>query len=405
VRTRSASVALSVFFTLFLVSCSERDPVSLLQREQLFSLGYGVLEDQVNLFSIDGQAPSLKTRLAMRDGIFFLSNGNASKIMAFSSFGDLLMMIYNPDSNPEPVILKQAVPDVPSQGRVARTYPLNAPGAIAVDSRRTIFVEDRVPETRTMYDPDLNASLEYVVLRFSRDGEFLDYLGQEGIGGTPFPLIAGIYITEADECAVVTMSGEGWSVYWFDRSGFLVSNVMVRRSALPMPGNPDGLIASYDGIVPAPDGLGLLVKIDYFREIIDQETRTKAGIEFVNSMVWRMNHLNGDYVETYELPPFESMSAIRSGEKVVPRSWDFSGAAAGNLFLSAVDEDGHTYYALYEMAARAMRRFALGIEADELRYVTFSLAPEGILSALLGSSYEARIVWWRFDRLTGGLVN
>ncbi|MFH2115240.1 MAG: hypothetical protein ABIJ86_12120, partial [Spirochaetota bacterium] len=379
-RTRFVSVALSVFFIFLLVACSERNPVSPLQREQLFSLGYGVLEDQVNLFRIDGQAPSLNTRLAMRDGIFFVSNGNASKIMAFSSFGDLLMMIYNPDSNPEPVILKPAVQDVPSQGRVARTYPLNAPGFIAVDSRRIIFVEDRVPESRTMYDPELNASLEYVVLRFSRDGEFLDYLGQEGIGGTPFPLMAGIYLTEADECVVVTMSGEGWSVYWFDQSGFLVSNVMVLRNALPLPANVDGLIASFDGIVPSPDGLGLLVKIDYFREIIDQETRTKAGIEFVNSLVWRMNHFNGDYVETYELPPFESMSAIRSGEKVVPRSWDFGGAATGNLFLSAVDEDGQTYFALYERAARSMRRFLLGIEPDELRYVTFSLAPEGILS-------------------------
>jgi hypothetical protein len=98
------------------------------------------------------------------------------------------------------------------------------------------------------------------------------------------------------------------------------------------------------------------------------------------------------------------MSAIRADNEVVPRSWDFGGAASGNLFLSAVDEDGQTYHALYELASRSMRRYALGIEADELRYVTFSLAPEGILSALLGSSYEARIVWWRFDKLTGGLV-
>ena len=403
-RTRSASMALAFFIVFLLAACSERDTISTLQREQLFSLGYGVLEDQVNLFSIDGKAPALKTRLAMRDGIFFVSNGNASKIMAFSSFGDLLMMIYDPESNPEPVILKPAVQGVQPQGRVARAYPLNAPGYIAVDSRRTIFVEDRVPETRFMYDAELNASLEYVVLRFSRDGEFLDYLGQEGVGGTPFPLITGIYITNADECVVVTMSGEGWSVFWFDQSGYLVSNVMVRRTALPMPANVEGFIASFDGIRPSPDGLGLMVKIDYFQEIIDQETRTKAGIEFVNSLVWRMNHLNGEYIETYELLPFESMFALRGGNDAIPRSWDFGGAAAGNLFLSAVDEDGQTYYALYDLATRSLRRFALGIEPDELRYATFTLAPEGILSALLGSRYEAKMVWWRFDRLTGGVA-
>ena len=245
---------------------------------------------------------------------------------------------------------------------------------------------------------------EYVVLRFSRDGEFLDYLGQEGIGGTPFPLISGIYITESDECVVVTMSGEGWGVYWFDQTGFLVSNVTVHRNSLPLPSTTDGLIASFDGIVPSPDGRGLLVKIDYFREIIDPETRTKVGIEFVNSLVWHMNHLEGDYIESYELLPFESVPVGRSDPGQVPRSWDFSGAAAGNLFLSAVDENGQSHYALYNLASRSMRRFTLEIESDELRYVTFSLAPEGILSALLGASYEAKIVWWRFDKLLGGLV-
>jgi hypothetical protein len=39
-----------------------------------------------------------------------------------------------------------------------------------------------------------------------------------------------------------------------------------------------------------------------------------------------------------------------------------------------------------------------------MEYTAFSLSPDGILSAMLGSPYEARFVWWRFDKMIGGLV-
>ena len=385
-------------------ACSDSRSLVNLQREQLFSLGYGVLEDQLNLFSLEGKAPPLETRLAMRDGIFFVANGNAAKVLTLSSFGDLLAMVYNPERNPPPITLLPASDGTAAQGRIAREYPFSAPGEIAVDSKRTIFVEDRVPEGRRSYDESMKASLEYVILRFSRDGEYLDYLGQEGVGGTPFPRLSGLYITTNDNCVAVALTGQGWTAFHFDPAGNLLSTIAIKRNDLPSPPDEAGNIASMDGIVASPDGSGLILKIDYFREIIDQETHTQAGIEFSSSWAWVMDGSTGSYMDRLELPSFDSVSGTKADDDAVVRSWELAGAAAGSLFLSAVGDDNATYYGLFNMNSKSFRRFYLRIDPEELLYTAFSLSPDGILSAILASKYEARFVWWRFDKVLGGLT-
>ncbi len=94
----------------------------------------------------------------------------------------------------------------------------------------------------------------------------------------------------------------------------------------------------------------------------------------------------------------------KGDEDHIPRAWELAGAAAGVIFLSAADDDGSTYYGLFNTDSRTMKRFSLMIEPDETLYAAFSLSPEGILSAILGSRYEARFVWWRFDKMQGGLA-
>jgi hypothetical protein len=402
VRTNSLFIIAAAAFAL-LFSCSDGKDVQLLQREQLFTMGYGVLEDQLNLFNLEGSAPALKTRLAMRDGIFFIANGNAGKVISLSSFGDLLSMVYNPDKNPAPVVLKRAEPGEQAQGRLARPYPFTAPGEVAIDSRRTIFVEERVPEERRSYDEASQSSLEYVVLRFSREGEYMDFLGQEGVGGTPFPLISGIYLSPNDECVVVALSGDGWTAYWFDPRGILLSTVSIRRDNLPRPEEDAQLFPSMDGITLSPDGQNLLLKIDYYRDVVDQDTKARTGIEFSSSWAWLLSRSSGVYLERYELPGFESLVPAKGNAKPIARSWDLAGTALNAVFLSSVDDDGATYFGVYDLASKSLSRFSIIIEPDELMYKSFYLSSDGILSALLASRYEARVVWWRFDRVLGVL--
>src|SRR6056297_2895590 len=102
---RSATlVFLPVLVGSVLFGCSSAQ-VPVLQEERLFSLQYGKMEDQVELF-LDGSAVTRKTRLAMRGGLFFIASGYGNRIMEFTSYGDLLTLYYNPAQNPRPVMLQ-----------------------------------------------------------------------------------------------------------------------------------------------------------------------------------------------------------------------------------------------------------------------------------------------------------
>ena len=68
-------------------------------------------------------------------------------------------------------------------------------------------MEDVVPDARAEEDEENHAYLNRVVRRFDTSGVYLDYLGQEGIGGTPFPYIEAIHVNEADEIIVVSPGG------------------------------------------------------------------------------------------------------------------------------------------------------------------------------------------------------
>jgi len=78
-------------------------------RQNLFRLDIGKLENQIDLFGLDQSPVMLKTRIAMRDGIFYISDSKAQKVMKFTSYGDLLSMIYNQETNPPPFTLKKTV--------------------------------------------------------------------------------------------------------------------------------------------------------------------------------------------------------------------------------------------------------------------------------------------------------
>ncbi|HAP44200.1 MAG: hypothetical protein A2087_14200 [Spirochaetes bacterium GWD1_61_31] len=405
--SRRGLVSLTLAVLALAVSCRVERGTQLLQREELFELPYGLAADELNLFNLPGNAPPLKTRLAMRDGLFFVVNGNAGKVLTFSSYGDLLGMLYNPERNPEPFGLTKIdsfdlSTSRQSDGRLAASYPFNAPGEIAVDADRRLYIEEHLPLERRYHDEASGAWLDQVVLRFSATGQYLDYLGQEGIGGTPFPFIRRLQITEGDDCVVICQLVDTWLVYWFDNAGMVRHLVELPAANTPLPEETANLIASLDEVQVAEDGSGLLLKVDYYQELIDQATNLPAEIRFFKTIVWKMDPADGSYRERYDIIPFESELARRNNENIIPRSWSLIGNADGWLFFTATDGDGQTYYALFDEATRQVRRFSIEIRADEINYMNFMVSNDKILCALLGSTGAVRVVWWRFDQQTGG---
>ncbi len=383
-------------------SCSRGGPVVSIEREQLFSLDYGAAENKLNLFRSEDYAAPGKTRITMRDGIFYVSNGDGAKVLAVSSYGDLLTMVYDPDKNPKPVMLRIAEPgqdtaDIAGiQGRIAVPHPLDSVGEIAVDSRKTLYIENKVPPERRSYDQDADAPLENVVLRFDRNGAYRDYLGQEGVGGTPFPYVHSIHVTKRDDCVVVCVTKKGWSAYWFDPDGRLEYSVIVERDKLPSP-DETGLVASLEKIVPDPDGTGLFVKVDYYKNRIDEATKTLTGVDYEESWVYRMNPEKASYEDKYEILPYENPSA--PGGQGGKRAFELLGAPYGsNLFFSAVADDGSMIVATYNLSSKTLKHYAIRIEPDEMNYMSLYLSNDSILCALLATRLEARVVWWRFDK-------
>ncbi len=91
---RRFSFFLLVAVLLLSVSCRRSGVVASVSERKLFSLKYGSFEDELNLFNLS-QAGDVRTYMAMRDGFFYVANGEAKKIMELNSYGDLLTLYYN----------------------------------------------------------------------------------------------------------------------------------------------------------------------------------------------------------------------------------------------------------------------------------------------------------------------
>ena len=184
-------------------------------RQELFSLSVGPLEDQVHIVPGYEQAG---VWLSLNGGLFHVVNTPVRKVMRLSSFGDLLLLLYDPRLNPRPVGLAEPGADGVST-RLARSLPLGPLGRVAVDSQGTMYVQERLAPGDWPQEDGVNRS--YVVRRFDRTGADLGYLGREGVSGTPFGRVQRLLVTERDELFVVTRDAGSWQAFWFDSQGEL----------------------------------------------------------------------------------------------------------------------------------------------------------------------------------------
>jgi hypothetical protein len=390
-------------FTLFTIlaflafaACSGSG-INSIEREDLFSLEIGPMEDQIALYNLEGDSGVRRTDFAMRDGFFYIADGNGGKIVRYNSYGDLLFMIYNEETNPQPISLKTNIEDSTQVTRWAFTYPLHSPGAIAVDSRKHIYAGDRLPYERHSFDTEHRALLDSVILHFDADGKFIEYLGQGGRGGTPFPRITGIYTSLADELAVVCRVPLGWNIYWYSAQGEQLFLVQLKNSAIPAPPDWPSFTSSVDAVMAAPDSRRLFIKVDYYRDVLDESTNTRASTEPFSSIIWILNVEDGSYVGSMEAPFYE-YSFSEKGRTVNTRMlYSMLGLVRdGKVLLYFPVETGYSIL-LLDTVSKEQRRAYFTVDNSELQFNDFHLSAEGILSALLVNDWQIKLVWWRMD--------
>ncbi|MCL2066672.1 MAG: hypothetical protein FWG99_04325 [Treponema sp.] len=389
---------LIVIVVIVFFSCKNSEYDSI-ERQDLFTLDIGPMEDQIALYSLEGSGGLKRTGVAMRDGLFYIADGNSAKIVRFNSYGDLLFMIYNEETNPSPISLRTSFAEGGQATRWAYSYPLREPGRITVDSRRHIYVEDRLPAQGLRFDTENKTILDGVILHFDQNGQFIKYLGQDGVGGTPFPRIVGIYTSTRDDLVVVCRISDGWDVFWFDNSGMLLYLIKIKNNTIPERPDWPASMFSIDSIVAVPDSRRLLIKVDYYMDTLDESTNTRTGNEPGSSVIWTLNVESGTYVSMLEVPLFEYPTTVR--QQNVRMFYSMLGAMrGGRVFLYFPVDTGYSILFL-DTYTRQQRRGLVRFSNDELRFNDFYLSAEGILCAMLVDDFQAKLVCWRTDAFIG----
>ncbi|GHV78562.1 lipoprotein [Spirochaetia bacterium] len=356
------------------------------------------MEDQIDLYNLEGGRNSRMTSLTMRAGLFYIADGNGGKVVHYTSYGDLLFMIYNEETNPPPLTLRTDVETSGVVTRMAFSYPLREPGTIAVDARKHIYVEDRLPYERRRFNPETRVIEDSIVLHFGPNGRFVEYLGKEGIGGSPFSNIERISVSVQDEYAVVCRLPVGWNIYWYDSEGTLLYLLSLQNGDIPVPPDRQTVFPSIDSVAVSPESRKVFIKVDYYRETFDESTNMKLGAEPDSSVIWPLNVEDGSYEPLIEVPFFEQQRTENNRRVTERLLYSLLGVVKNDrVFLTFPVEGGYSIMIL-STDPHEQRRGFIRVHNDELQFNAFALSAEGILSALLATDFEAKLVWWRTDK-------
>lgn len=401
-------------FSLFilalgLTSCVQSSKVLTISENELFKVNYGNFEEQLNLFDISSPG-NIRTAVTMRDGFFYVVNGEVSKIISLNSYGDLLSLFYSEDSY---LGEKKGLTTESSSGIWKPvSYPFELTGKLVVDSRKFMYVVGNVPKDRNEQSEDSTLLYSQVVLRISSDGKEIDYIGQQGPGGTPFPSIRNIFTTENNELVVVSTTNTGLCVYWFATNGFLRYKIPVDTNSVPKitpesvnsTAQQADLWVTVENIVPDCYAERIYVMVDYYFPHIDEESKTQSGVDFVKSSIYPLNIESGVFGESLNIPAYEESVTEDFSKLTFKLPYDFLGATKnGWLYFIITTEQGFNVLMIQPGTQYTLKR-NLVVDHKDVLYYSLALSSEGIISALLCEKENSRVVWWRADSLIDSML-
>jgi len=391
----------SLFFSLCL-SCSKEERKSM-EREDLFKLRYGFFEDEINLTHFYEREESVDSQIFMKDGFFYISNSQAKKVMKFTSFGDILGLYYNAEFNENAISheashISENTDEKGKKDEVIHTvlsakYPFNCPTFITVSDEKDLYVVDRLEERDLEVDYEDEIFLKNIVLHFNEKGEFVDYIGQEGYGGSPFPQIFKITSNAENELIVACRVREDFHLYYYDAKGVLKDKCIIEASNLKkLYKNDENIYINIESAYPAYNDAKVYIKCDYYLQEIDESTKVRKGISIEKSMLYVLNRTNKD-ITSFELPTYNFTETV-GGERVsVAKIYEMIGTDSdGKIFLITPHKTG---YSLIFFDVETKRFYQHTLYVPPALYTSFSVGEGGILSALFATEEDVLISWWK----------
>lgn len=384
------------------VSCSKSS--TSMEEKNVFSLNYGNFEDEINLFDYN-QVGDISMGVTMRDGFFYIANSAAGKIMELNSYGDLLTLYYNPDTNPRPSFATKDGETVNATRR-AIAYPFNKIGDIAVDKKKNLYVVDTLPVDRQEIDENTGDQLNQVLLHFDGDGNFKQYLGQQGPGGTPFPRIKKIYVTDSQELVVVCNTNVGYNVYWFAENGYMLFTVSFDRGSTIPSAYEEGTeyYAEIGNVVPDYSSRKLYINVDYYIPKFDDASHMQAGINYDKTMLYTLDVESGLYGKPLNILPRKEKSLDEFSDIEYSIPYDFLGVSGSGwyFFITCID----TGFELQMIQNNGQIILNRQIKADHRNtlFYKFDLSDTGVLSELSALSDKVYMNWWRTDSLIQSII-
>lgn len=389
----------SIFISLFLVlGCNKSSSIQSIDETELFSIPYGNFEGELSISDFNNVG-NIRSGITMRDGFFYIVDGSSKKLMELNSYGDILSLFYNEDSSTFSYFEKSKREAESVHHKIP--YPFDYPGMICVDSKKNIYIACTIPKNRQEQGED-GILYSQAVLRIARDGSSIDFLGQQGPGGTPFPFIKNIYTTSKDELVVVSISLDGMNVYWFDKDGFLLYMIPVKSKDVPSEKVELSATDNYwtlDQIIPDYNEYKLYVKIDYYSSFVDEESKVYSGINYNETLLYELDCESGIYKNPISIPPYEDSVVVDYSKLTHKIPYDFLGVTKnGWKFFIIKTEEGFVIEMIQSDSQKIIRR-QFEMNHNNNLYFTMSLSPEGIITGLYFDKDSARIVWYRTDSL------
>ena len=393
----------TIIITIIFSACTRSNTIQSISETELFSLDYGNFEEQLSVTDLN-QIGDIRLGISMRDGFFYIVDGYSKKIMELNSYGDMLSLFYNEDSNTSDLI--QRYDNLSESIFHEISYPFDYPGQIALDSNKCIYTVCTIPRNR-QEQGEGGILYTQAVLRISRDGSSVDYIGQQGPGGTPFPHIRRIYTTQKDELVVVSNSLDGFIVYWFGTDGFLKYMIPISTKNTPPVenNNPENEIyITLENVIPDLQEYKLYLKVDYYTSFVDEESKVQSGINFTQTLLWPLSCETGIYGEPVSIPPYEESVVVDYSKLTYKIPYDFLGVTnSGWKFFIIKTDTGFNVEMIQNESQKILHRHFDVNHNDNLFY-DMTLSADGIITALYIDKEKARTVWYRTDTLIDAIL-